>query len=161
MTRRLVLCGVVAGVAWNLISIALLVLIAPDFVGSMQSAAPHKALGGHFFFVIDLAMGIWAVWLYSAIVPRYGTRPTTVIVAGVAWWTLKTLQSAKWAGLGFVELGPHLLPLGVTTLAATVLATAAGAWLYEKVSEASSPPARGEEQRVSADRPGSRRDVER
>lgn len=82
-------------------------------------------------------MGIWAVWLYSAIAPRYGGRPITVAIVGVAWWVLKTLQSAKWAGLGFVELGPDLLPLGVATLAATVLASAVGAWLYRKVSEPS------------------------
>jgi hypothetical protein len=45
-------------------------------------------------------MGVWAVWLYSAIVPKYGAKLTTVAMAGAAWWILKTLQSAKWAGLG-------------------------------------------------------------
>lgn len=134
---RLVLCGFVAGVAWNLLSVVFLSLFAPDFVASMQRIAPHSRLGGEFFFAIDVAMGIWAVWLYSAIAPRYGARPITVVIAGGAWWILKTLQSAKWAGLGFVELSPGLLPLGVATLTATLLASAVGAWLYRKVSESS------------------------
>ncbi len=134
---RLVLCGFVAGVAWNLVSVVLLFLFAPDFAASVQRSAPHPPLGGEFFFAVDLAMGIWAVWLYSAIAPRYGARPITVAIVGVAWWILKTLQSAKWAGLGFVKLGPDLLPLGVATLGATVLASAAGAWLYHKVGESS------------------------
>jgi len=132
---RVVLCGFVAGVAWNLVSLVSLSLFAPDFVASVQRSAPHPSMGGEFFFAIDLAMGIWAVWLYSAIAPPYGARPITVAIAGVAWWILKTLQSAKWAGLGFVELGPEVLLLGVATLAAAVLASGVGAWLYRKVSE--------------------------
>jgi hypothetical protein len=134
---RLVLCGLVAGVIWNLISVALLSVLATDFVASLQRSAPHPRLGGEFFFAVDLAMGIWAIWLYSAITPRYGVRPVTVAISGGAWWILKTLQSAKWAGLGFVELGPDLLLLGVGTLAASILASAVGAWLYRKVSESS------------------------
>jgi hypothetical protein len=138
---RLVLCGFVAGVVWNLVSVAFVVILAPDVVASVQRSAPHPSLGGEFFFAVDLAMGIWAVWLYSAIVPRYGARPTTVAIVGVAWWILKTLQSAKWAGLGFVALSPDLLPLGVATLATTVLASAVGAWLYRKVSESAAESA--------------------
>ena len=130
---RLVLCGLVAGVVWNLLSVMFLAVFAPDFVASVQKSAPHPPLGGGFFYAVDAVMGIWAVWLYSVIVPRYGARPTTVAIAGTAWWMLKTLQSAKWAGLGFVELDPGLLPLGAATLVATVLASAAGAWLYNKV----------------------------
>lgn len=134
---RLVLCGFVAGVISNLLSAALLAVFAPDFVASVQRSAPHPPLGGAFFFAVDLAMGIWAVWLYSAIAPRYGERPATVVIAGVAWWTLKTLQSAKWAGLGFVDLGPRLLPLGATTLVIAILAAMAGAYLYRKTDDSS------------------------
>ena len=134
---RILLCGFVAGVVWNLLSTVFLTFFAPDFVASVQRSAPHPSLGGQFFFAVDLAMGVWAVWLYSAIAPRYGARLSTVTIAGVAWWILKTLQSAKWAGLGFVDLSPALVPLGVATLVATVLASMAGAWLYRRVSESS------------------------
>ena len=134
---RVVLCGLVAGVIWHLTSVVFLSLFMPDFVASIQRSAPHPPLGGEFFFAIDAAMGIWAVWLYSAVAPRYGARPISVAITGIAWWILKTLQSAKWVGLGFVELRPGLLPLGVATLAAAVLASAVGAWLYHKASESS------------------------
>lgn len=134
---RMVLCGIVAGMVWYLVSVVFLSLFAPDFVASVRRSAPHPPLGGEFFFAIDVAMGIWAVWLYSAIAPRYGARPTTMAIAGVAWWILKTLQSAKWAGLGFVEFDLEVLALGVATLAATVLASAVGMWLYRNVSESS------------------------
>ena len=135
---RVVLCGLVAGVVWHLTSVVFLSLFMPGFVASVQRSAPHPPLGGEFFFAVDAAMGIWAVWLYSAVAPRYGTGPISAAIVGIAWWILKTLQSAKWAGLGFVELRPGLLPLGVATLVATVLATAVGAWLYRKVNRPSS-----------------------
>ena len=47
-----------------------------------------------FFYAIDLTMGIWVMWLYSAIAPRYGATPVAVALAGTAWWVMKTLQSA-------------------------------------------------------------------
>ncbi len=131
---RVTLCGFVAGVIWNLLSVVYLAMFAPDFVASVRRSAPHPAQGGVYFFAIDVLMGVWAVWLYSAIAPRYGTKLTTVAITGVAWWILKTLQSAKWAGLGFVELGRNLVPLGVATLGTTVLASVVGIWLYSKVS---------------------------
>jgi len=132
---RLVLCGCVAGVVWHLLSVAFLSIVAPDLTASLERAAPHQALGGLFFYVIDLAMGTWAVWLYSAIAPRYGKGAPAI--TGIAWWILKTLQSAKFAGLGFIALSPVLLPLGVATLLAAVLASFVGAGLYRKASESS------------------------
>ena len=78
-------------------------------------------------------MGIWAVWLYSAIAPRYGAKPTTAAFVGVAWWTMKSLQSAKWAGLGFVQLNEVLIGLALASLVAAVVASMVGAGLYDKV----------------------------
>ena len=127
---RIVLCGFVAGVVWHLISLVFLAATAPDFVASIQRAAPYQAQGGAFFFAVDVLMGVWAMWLYSAIAPPSGVKLTTVATVGVAWWTLKTLQSAKWAGLGFVAIGPGLFPLGVVTLGATLVASGIGACLY-------------------------------
>ena len=130
---RVTLCGFVAGVIWSLLSVTFLATFAPDFVASVQRTAPYPAQGGAFFFAVDVLMGVWAVWLYSAIAPRYGAKLSTMAMTGVAWWVLKTLQSSKWAGLGFVTLGPNLFPLGVATLGATLLASVVGAWLYAKV----------------------------
>lgn len=133
---KLLLCGFVAGVIWNLLGTAFLAVFAPDFMPAVQRLAPRRALDGSFFFAIDVAMGAWAVWLYSAIAPRYEKRSTAVVTAGAAWWTLKTLQSAKWAGLGFIELSPALLLLGAATGVAAAVALTAGAWLYNRVDDA-------------------------
>ncbi|NTW29123.1 MAG: hypothetical protein HGA39_07150 [Coriobacteriia bacterium] len=134
---RLVLCGLVAGAVWNLSSAVLLAVLAPDFVPLMQGSAPYPAFGGEVFYVVDLTMGIWAVWLFSAITPRYGAGPVTAAIVGVAWWLLATLQSVKWVALGFAELGADVLLLGALTLGAAILASAAGAWLYRRASKPS------------------------
>jgi hypothetical protein len=128
----MVLCGLIAGATWHLLCLASLALSGSPFLSTLQGRAPHAAQGGAFFLAVDLLMGIWAVWLYSAIAPRYGAGPMTAVVTGVAWWVIKTLQSAKWAGLGFVEINAGLLPLGALTLMAGVLASGAGAWFYNR-----------------------------
>ena len=137
---RIVLCGFVTGVVWHVLSAQALYLLAPDFAASLWSVAPHPPRGGAFFFAIDLMMGIWAVWLYSAIAPRYRARAGAAAVVGIAWWALKTLQSAKWAGLGFVEPGAGLVGLAVLPLPATLTASWVGAWLYDRVSQPQKRP---------------------
>ena len=140
---RLVLCGFMAGVVQFLVTAVFLYLFpfAPDFVASVQRSAPYSRWGGEFFFGVDIVMGIWAIWLYSAIAPRYGARPTTAAIVGVAWWTIKGLQSAKWAGLGFVPPGVVLLiALAAMSLVAAVVAAVVGAWLYDRVDR---PAAKG------------------
>ena len=131
---RIVLCGYVAGVIWFLVSVVFLSFLAPDFVTSVQQAAPYSDWGGAFSFGVDVAMGIWAMWLYSAIAPRYGAQPTTAALVGVAWWALKSLQSAKWAGLGFLQPGGVLLGLALASLVAAVVASLVGAGLYDRVA---------------------------
>jgi len=132
---RIVLCGSVTGVVWYLLS-AVSLFFQSDIVASVRESAPHAALGGGgLFFAIDVAMGVWAVWLYSVLAPHYGSRLTAAASVGVAWWSLKTLQSAKWAGLGLLALDTSLIAMAVATLIGTLAASIAGAWLYSMVDD--------------------------
>jgi hypothetical protein len=115
---------------WYLGSTALLSLFAQPFLAWARGAGSEHHWSGGLFFGIDIAMGIWAVWLYSAIAVGTRSRIMSAAIVGVAWWTLKSLQSAKWAGLGLIPREVILAPL-LATLPATVLATGMGAWLYE------------------------------
>jgi len=129
---RVALCGSIAGFVWYLLSAVLLALFAKDLLAAVQRGALYPPWDGATFLAIDVMMGIWAMWLYSAIAPHYGAKPRTAVIAGVAWWILKTLQSAKWAGLGLIPPRVILVPLG-TTLVAIVVASLLGAWLYDRV----------------------------
>ena len=58
---RLMLCGFVAGVIWNVLSSAAVALFAPNFLASVQRVAPLAPRGGTYFYAIDLAMGVWGM----------------------------------------------------------------------------------------------------
>ncbi len=137
---RLFLCGLITGVIWYLLSAISLTLAGRDFIETVLGGRSAARAGPWLFVGVDLAMGVWAVWLYAAIRPRYGAGAKTAVVAGFAWWLIKSLQSAKWAGLGLVLL-PTKVVIGplLGTLAAAMMATVAGAWLYEQGSGKKEP----------------------
>ena len=41
-----------------------------------------------YFAIYDLLKGLIAIWLYSAIRPRFGAGPATTIITGVVVWAL-------------------------------------------------------------------------
>jgi hypothetical protein len=85
------------------------------------------------FNILGLAWGIFAVWLYAAIRPRYGAGPKTAVCAGLAVWAIGTLLP----NAGFWLAG--VLPRGLTVLTTgggiveAVVAVLAGAALYQEV----------------------------
>ncbi len=131
---RVFVCGLMTGVIWYLVSAISLALVGRDFIETVLGGRSAVRAGLWLFVAVDLAMGVWAIGLYAAIRPRYGAGAKTAVVAGFAWWFIKSLQSAKWAGLGLVLL-PTKVVIGplVGTLAAAVVAVA-GAWFYEERS---------------------------
>lgn len=127
---RIVLAGALAGVVWYLASAATLSLFAQPFLDWVRSPAAGLRWRGTIWFALDLAMGIWAVWLYSVIESRAGRfRLRGALTAGLAWWIIKTLQSAKWAGLGLIPQEVLLAPL-LSSLLCSLVAATVGAWLY-------------------------------
>lgn len=128
---RIILCGFVVGVTWFALCALSLSFLAQDFLAVVQEGGAHTRWGGGYFFGVDLMMGMWAMWLYSAIAPRYGEGPKAVVIAGLAFWVIKSLQSFKWMALGFAPGVVVLVPLA-TTLISIFVALGIGAWLYEK-----------------------------
>ena len=79
-----------------------------------------------------LMLGIFAIWLYAAIRPRYGAGPRTAICAGMAVWFVAYVLGML-SGTIF-EMFPMRLALTAIAwgLPEIVLATLAGAWLYRE-----------------------------
>ena len=137
--NRVLLGGLVAGIVANILGFLVDgVILAPQWTTAL------KVLGkGDFttnqivaFNVIGLAYGVFAVWLYAAIRPRYGAGPKTALCAGLAVWVAGVLLPN--AGMmGVTGLFPSDLTT-MTTLAGIVewsAAILAGAALYKESAE--------------------------
>ena len=128
--RRLLLCGLVAGLAWALLSLGLLILVGRELVENIPGLqAPNRGLL-LFALLVNLAMGTWAVWLYAAIRPRYGNGSKTAAIAGFAWWIVYCLAKANWGPFGLVST-KVLVAMLAATLPALIVVTILGARLYE------------------------------
>jgi hypothetical protein len=130
---RVVLCGIVAGLAWTALSSIVTALAARDFVAAVPGRRLSAPSGGlvAFLLIVNLVMGVWAMWLYAAIRPRYGPGPKTAVVTGFSWWVISSLVDASWGSFGFVVPKAVLAPMAAS-LPAIIIAAVAGAWLYRE-----------------------------
>ena len=130
---RVVLCGIVAALAWTVLSSLITVFLATDFVAAEPGGRLSAPSGGlvAFLFMVNLLMGIWAMWLYAAIRPRYGLGSKTAVVAGFSWRVISSLGDATWGSFGFVAPKAVLVPM-VASLPAITISTVVGAWLYRE-----------------------------
>ena len=84
------------------------------------------------FTVITLLMGIFTVWLYAAIRPRFGPGPKTALSAGLVVWGLAYLYSAiTFAVLGINSLGITVLVIAWSAVE-MIVASAVGGYLYNE-----------------------------
>lgn len=130
---RVLLCGIVAGLVWTLLSSVVTVLVAHDFAAAVPGNRLSAPGGGliTFLLAVNLVEGIWAMWLYAAIRPRYGAGPKTAVVAGLSWWVISSLIDATWGSFGFVPASALLGPMAAS-LPAILVAALAGAWFYRE-----------------------------
>ena len=130
---RILVCGLLAGGAWTLLSIALLAMLGADFLAALPTRRPETPGTGLHLLLIgaNIAAGIWAVWLYAAIVPRFGPGLKTAAMAGVAWWAIISLQFAKALAQTPVPADFPWAPLAATLLGC-IVSTLVGAWFHDK-----------------------------
>ncbi len=128
---RVFLCGILTGAVAYLLPLPVFVFTR---VGSHLLAAVEAA-GRPTFpalpFILHVAIGIWTMWLYAAIRPRYGPGPKTAAVAGFALWVISALVDVFWGSWGLIPLGALAAPLGVS-LPVSIVAAVVGAWPYKE-----------------------------
>jgi hypothetical protein len=85
-----------------------------------------------FYVILTFALGIFSVWVYAAIRPRYGAGPMTAICAGIVVWFLAVLYANA------MTVPMHLFPRRLLFYATLweffeyPIATLAGAWIYKE-----------------------------
>ena len=141
---RVVLCGLLTGVVWGVLTAVAFPLIGRDFLAALPGGhdVPAVLPGGHHIpgtsatmrgivMIWPFVLGISAMWLYAAIRPRYGLGPKTAVVAGIALWFFGSWVDAFWAALGAVPAGALTGPVSAS-LPIAVVAVVVGAWPYKE-----------------------------
>jgi hypothetical protein len=134
---RWILGGVVAAVILFVIDFILNGMILAqqwnDAMAALQKPAMTPTAGAIIMFaVLNLIVGLTAIWIYVGIRPRFGPGVTTAIYAGLATWLLA--YAVPNVGLLVFDL----LPAGLVWAAVIVgviqvpVATVAGAYLYKE-----------------------------
>jgi hypothetical protein len=130
---RVIICGLVTGVVWTILSAISTWYLGADFnaaVAGNKILAPSAGLAA-FLFALNLIGGLWAMWLYAAIRPRYGAVAKTALLVGFAWWVMTSLADATWGSFGFVPVRA-LWPVMAISLPELMVAAVVGAWLYRE-----------------------------
>lgn len=134
--NRVLLGGIVAGVIIDVVQWLLHgVVLGAEWRQAMQTLGkPLEESAGRilFYVVLGFVYGILAVLLYASIRPRFGAGPKTALYAGSGVWLVGyCLPTLTWIPMG-------LFPVRLVTIAVVVglveilVATLAGAWLYQE-----------------------------
>lgn len=130
---RVLLCGILTGVVAFLLQLAVFVFLlrGTEFVRLVEAAGRPKF--PPLSFLLYIALGIWAMWLYAAIRPRYGAGAKTAAIAALGLWLLGVIVDLNWVAGRLTQLsfGGLTAPVG-WALPVIVAATIAGAWLYKE-----------------------------
>jgi len=141
---RVVAGGLVAGAFINLCEYVVNgVLLKRSWAIAMRNLSRSAAYDGTAmasFLMWGFLVGVFAVWLYAAIRPRYGAGPKTAVVASIAVWLLGSLLNSI-PGAAMHLFPRRLVIYGVVLgLVEALGGTLLGAWLYkEPVSPAPAP----------------------
>jgi len=134
--QRVLLGGLLWAVVYNVIMAACWFLfLKAAWIPALQAAGHPFEETPEFigtYLVLTLLAGIFALWLYAAIRPRYGPGPKTAACAGAAVWVIGVLlPTVVWNLL--MHLPTQLIATDVgVSLVAVVAATLVGAWPYKE-----------------------------
>lgn len=133
---RVLVGGIVAGIILNVGEFLLNEVVLKEeweaAAAALGITVPNDSRAMTVWVIYSLIMGIFAVWLYAAMRPRYGPGPRTAICAGSAVWfgAYFMMCLAMW-NMGLFEMRPLAIAT-VWGLFELCIATVAGAWFYRE-----------------------------
>ena len=133
--QKVIIGGLIAGVLLVAVDTVLYGVVLKDdmaaAIAAINRPAPSNAQIPWFVF-LDIVFGVFLVWLYATMRPRFGAGPGTAAKAGLAGWFAGGLMPALF--MWPAEIYPHNLTV-IMTLAMLVvapLATVVGAKFYSE-----------------------------
>ncbi len=135
--KGVIIGGLVAGVVLNIIDFVLFTVILKNQMAAMMQAMGKPATMATgtiaWFTFVDFLFGIFLVWVYAAVRPRYGAGPATAIKAGLIGWVATGLFHAlfEWP----MGMMPHntLVLITLVALVQQPLAVVLGAKYYTEM----------------------------
>lgn len=135
--QRVLLGGLLAGLILNVVDTLFYgVLFAEDFDAAMQAlgkGAMNESLIP-LFVALDFLYGIFLVYVYAAIRPRFGPGPKTAVYAGLlVWVAIGLLHAIGEAPLGLFPARLYVIG-NLIGLVVIPLAAVAGAKFYTEAA---------------------------
>src|SRR3990172_12277433 len=96
------------------------VMLKADWEQAMTALGKPGAMNDQavaVFVVIDFLIGIWALWLYAAMRPRFGPGPRTAVIAGFSTWVLFALMTVAQMPLALFSNKLLWLPMAIALVA--------------------------------------------
>ncbi len=132
---RVIVGGLVAGLVINVSETILSMAVLGDAYAALADRLGLPDMGGGamvVYIVMGFLMGIFAVWLYAAMRPRFGPGPRTAILAGLAFWAIfHGLRAVDFMAWGVFPRGLIFTSL-IWTLVESPVATVVGAYFYKE-----------------------------
>ncbi|MFN2530749.1 MAG: hypothetical protein ABR555_05595 [Pyrinomonadaceae bacterium] len=132
---RVITGGLLAGLVLNVGEFVLNEVVFKKQMEEMFSRLRITPPGANFIAIaiaITFLLGIFLVWVYAMIRPRFGAGPKTAVIAGVVGWFGIYLYSGILNGAIFGIPASWLVLGMVWGFVEYALATIAGAWLYKE-----------------------------
>ncbi|HEX6164443.1 MAG TPA: hypothetical protein VFZ31_13830 [Vicinamibacterales bacterium] len=126
--RSVLMSGILAGLAWSLMTLPILILFGGEIIDAVPR--PLVTAGRLGSFSLNVLAGVWAMWLYAVLRPLYGPGPKAAAIAGFSWWMVATINTWQWTEIGLLRF-KGLVPLIAASLPILVAVTTFGAWLYQ------------------------------
>ncbi len=134
---RVILGGLLAGLVINIGEAVLnLWLLAERMELAYRELGLPPAGGGTvtMFVVLGFGLGVLIVWLYASVRPRFGPGPKTAVLTGFFVWLFAVLWPTLGSGLLGLFDADLLGFIAIWGLFEIVIATVAGAWLYQETA---------------------------
>lgn len=86
---KVLIGGLIAGVVLNVVDGVLYGVVWKDQMAAAMTSINRPAMTGAqmpWYVFLDFVAGIFLVWLYAALRPRFGAGPATAVKSGLAAW---------------------------------------------------------------------------
>jgi hypothetical protein len=136
--HKLLVGGLIAGVVLSVIDVAMygVVLKAPMAAAWKAAGRPtmtdtQRDLEVPLSIFLDFVVGVLLVWIYAAILPRFGAGVGTALKGGLAGWFLASVLSAAYWVQGVMPFGIMIITV-LVLLVEYCIAVVIGAKFYSE-----------------------------